>query len=208
MNDSQKDQNDEIRLTQAAEAVKKKAEDAILRAYYSSVFEMSPLVDKFATWLLVGIGATAALIVANIDNISKILSFTHIKIGLGVLTISALLGFLQKFLALDIQSTAAQEVKLRQILDESSKEFYRQLGELRILAAAQNIDISSKVDTKTALDKFAMSHPWYKRIQFGKRRSAEEAQGVRLRRYYRQLTYAVLEFFGFLVFILIVIAAI
>ena len=198
----------EIDLAEISETLKKKAEKQILRAYYTSVFEMSPLVDRFATWLLAGIGAIAGLTVTNIESISSILPFSNIKIGLGVLTVSALFGFVEKFLALDIQSTATQEMKLRHILKESSEEFYQKMRDLKLIAATENVGIDAKVDLKGVLDKFAKAHPWYKRIQFRRHRTDEDAQKSRLRRYYRQLTYTVLEFCGFLIFILIVIISI
>lgn len=208
INPQENNEESQISLDAVAGSVKKKAEEKILRAYYTSVFEMSPLVDRFATWLLAGIGATAALTITNMQSISNILPFTHIKIGLLILTVSALFGFVEKFLALDIQSTATQELKLRQILKESSEEFYARINEVRVVAATQNIDIKPEVDTKGALDKFANAHPWYKRIQLRKHQTVEDSQKTRLRRYYRQLTYTVLEFCGFLLFIIIVVFSI
>ena len=208
MNTPHESKDRDTSLTETVESIKKKAEDQILRAYYNSVFEMSPLVDRFATWLLAGIGATAALIIANIENISQILSFTNIKIGLSILTISALFGFLENFLALDIQSTSAQETKLRQVLKESSEEYHQRIESMKLLASAKNIDIKTEVDVKGALDKFAKAHPWYKRIQLQKYKAVDDTQKDRLRRYYRQLTYTVLEFCGFLLFIIIVVVSI
>lgn len=208
MNNIHNNDNDDIELTELVESVKKKAENQILRAYYTSVFEMSPLVDRFATWLLAGIGATAALTITNIKSISTILPFLNIKIGLGALTVSALFGFLEKFLALDIQSTSMQELKLRHILKESSEEFYEKIQKLKLLAAAKNIDINSQINTRSPLESFAKAHPWYKRLCFRKNRTEEDAQKMRLRRYYRQLTYTVLEFCGFLLFILMVVLSI
>jgi hypothetical protein len=200
----QNNDSGEIEFTDLIESAKKKAEDQILRACYTSVFEMSPYVDRFATWLLAGIGATAALTVTNLKSISSILPFLNIKIGLGVLTISALFGFLEKFLALNIQSTAVQELKLREIFKSSSEEFYEKIKKFKLIAEVENIDIKAEVDVKSVLDKFANAHPWYMRIQNRKNITAEEAQRRRLRRYYRQLTYTVLEFCGFLLFIIIV----
>lgn len=198
----------EIELTDLVESAKKKAEDQILRAYYTSVFEMSPFVDRFATWLLAGVGATAALTVTNIKSISSIVPFLNIKIGLGILTISALFGFVEKFLALDIQSTVAQEFRLRDILKKSSEEFYVKIQRIQPIAATKNINIRAEVDTKKVIEKFANAHPWYKRIQIRKNITAENAQKTRLRRYYRQLTYTVLEFCGFLLFIITVLVSI
>ena len=202
------DDNTENRLAEVAESVKKRTEDQILWAYYTSVFEMSPLVDRFATWLLAGIGATAALTITNIKGIANVLPFSQIKIGLLVLTVSALFGFIEKFLALDIQLTGTQEAKLREILKEASENYNRKIEGVKTAAAINNIDIRADIDTKSILQIFARAHPWYKRIQMNKRRSVENSQKARLRRYYRQLTYTVFEFCGFLLFIIIVVESI
>lgn len=190
------------------ESAKGKAEDQILRAYFTSVFEMSPLVDKFATWLLVVVGGTAALTITNIKIISSILPFTNIKIGLGFLLISGLFGFLEKFLALNIGTTVAQESKLRDILQKSSEEFHDKIRRYALLAEAADIDIGAAVDIGKPLDKFMEAHPWYIRLQLGKTITPENALKRRLRRYYRQLMYTTLEFIGFLIFVMITVFSI
>lgn len=184
-------------------SAKEKAEGQILRAYFASVFEMSPLVDTFATWLLAVVGGTAALTITNIKSMSSILPFANIKVGLGFLLISGLFGFLEKFLALDIRSTVAQESKLRDILREASEEFHGKIRQYAMLAEAANIDINAEVDTRKPLGKFIEAHPWYKRMQIGKAITPENALRKRLRRYYRQLLYTALEFIAFLVFVMI-----
>lgn len=189
-------------------SAKEKAEGQILRAYFASVFEMSPLVDTFATWLLAVVGGTAALTITNMKNISSILPFVNIKLGLGFLLISGLFGFLEKFLALDIRSTSAQESKLREIFQESSQEFHEKISQYAMFAEAAEIDINAKVDTRRLLDIFIKAHPWYKRIQIGKAITAENALKRRLRRYYRQLLYTVLEFIAFLAFVMIAMLSI
>ena len=204
MNSShQNNDSGEIEIANLVNSAKKKAEGQILRAYYTSVFEMSPFVDRFATWVLAGIGATAALTVTNIKSISSILPFLNIKIGLGILTISALFGFIEKLLALDIQSTAAQELRLRNILQESSEEFHLKIQNLGSMIEAKDTDIETEVDTVKVLEKFANAHPWYKRMRIRKNITVDDALKTRLRRYYRQLTYTVLESCGFLLFIII-----
>lgn len=180
---------------------REKAEGQILRAYFASVFEMSPLVDTFATWLLAVVGGTAALTIANLKSISSILPFVNIKVGLGLLLVSGLFGFLEKFLALDIRSTAVQESKLRDIFRESSEELQAKIRECAMPAEAVNIDINAEVDLKKPLEIFIKAHPWYKRIQIGKSIAPEIVLGRRLRRYYRQLLYTVLEFIAFLAFV-------
>lgn len=189
-------------------SAKEKAEDQILKAYFISVFEMSPLVDKFATWLLAVVGGTIALTIANVKSISSIMPFAHIKIGLGFLLVSGLFGFVAKFLALDIGATAAQESKLKDILQKASEEFHARIREHALPAEAAHIDLSAEVDTGKPLNKFIKAHPWYKRMQLEKTVSLEEALKVRLRRYYRQLMYTTLEFIGFLIFVMIAVFSI
>ena len=202
------DDHAQITLHDLVEAAKDKTEGQILQAYFTSVFEMSPIVDTFATWLLAVVGGTAALTITNMESISSVIPFTNIKIGLGFLLISGLFGFLEKFLALDIQSTVAQESRLRNILRKSSEEFHEKIKQYEMIAEAANIDINARVEIKKPLDQFAKAHPWYIRIRFKKDIAPEDALRNRLRRYYRQLLYTVLEFIGFLVFVMSAILSI
>ncbi|WP_319524274.1 hypothetical protein [uncultured Desulfosarcina sp.] len=197
-----------VDISELIDDTKKRAERHILRAYYNSVFEMSAFVDKLATWMLAGIGATAALTVTNIKNITAILPLFTIKINLSILTISALFGFLAKFLSLDIQSTVAQELRLRAILKKSADEYHKRIRQLSLMDTEEEIDFGTKVDIEKVLNKFVAAHPWYKRMTIRKYSSAEEAQAARLKRYYRQLAYTVFEFLGFLAFIIIVLFSI
>ena len=102
---------------------KERAEGQVLEAYFASIFEMSRLVDTFATWLLAVVGGTAALTIANMKSISSVLPFENIKVGLGFLLISGLFGFPEKFLALNIRTAVAQEAKLKDILRETSARY-------------------------------------------------------------------------------------
>jgi len=208
MDDSHQNDDQRSDLLNLVASAKKKAEDQILRAYFSSVFEMSPIVDKFATWLLAGVGATAALTITNIKSITSIIPFENIKLGLGFLIISGLFGFLEKFLALDIQATTSQESKLRNILQESSVKYNEKIHDYVEFAKSNNIDLNEIVNVVKVLDKFTDAHPWYKRWQLRKQINVDDALKARLRRYYRQLKYTVFEFIGFLLFIIIAILSI
>lgn len=202
--------NSEATVHTFIKLAKEKAEDQILRAYYASVFEMSPLVDTFATWLLVVVGGTASLTITNVESISSILPFANIKVGLGLLFISGLCGFSEKYLALLIRQAVAQESKLRDTLQKTSEEFYGKIRQCELLNEATGIEISKNVDTRKPLNKFTKAHPWYKRIQLRKEKdiTPEDALRKRLRTYYRQLAYMVIEFIGFLMFVMIAVFSI
>jgi len=97
---------------------------------------------------------------------------------------------------------------LRNILQESSNKYSEKFGSYVEFAKSNNIDLNEIVDVVKVLDKFKDAHPWYKRWQLSRNLNADDALKARLRRYYRQVTYTVFEFIGFLLFIIIAILSI
>ena len=59
----------------------------------------SAAMDTFSSWLLVGFGAAFALILANMDSVTKFIPFAHLKSGAILYLASALLAVADKFLA-------------------------------------------------------------------------------------------------------------
>lgn len=197
------DNQGDATLRELINAAKEKAEGRILDAYFTSSLETSPLVDTFATWLLAVIGATAVLTITNIKSIAAIVPFPNMKVALGFLLVGGLFGFLEKFLALNIRTVLAQESKLKDILRETSAEFRDRIKPYATLADAADIDLDAEVDHAKPLHQFIDAHPRYKRNQLLNELKTENANRIRLRRFYRQLMYTTLEFIGFLMFVLI-----
>lgn len=71
-------------------------EDTLTIQMMLCVIETSPQIDKFNIWLLVGAGATASLLVSNVESISQATVFHAVSWMLSLLAISALFGFLAK----------------------------------------------------------------------------------------------------------------
>jgi hypothetical protein len=67
----------------------------------------SPIIDKFSIWLLAGTGATAALMIANLDKLVPLLGANILKISMYVLLLSALFGFMAKIKSIACQITQA-----------------------------------------------------------------------------------------------------
>lgn len=71
-------------------------EDILTMQMMLCVIETSPQIDKFNIWLLVGAGATASLLVSNVESISQATVSNGVSWMLSLLAVSALFGFLAK----------------------------------------------------------------------------------------------------------------
>lgn len=72
----------------------------------AGVIETHSIFDKFNSWMLVGCGATAALIIVNIDKIIPNIATYGLKYGIIFLTLSACCGFIAKYF--EIQASVAE----------------------------------------------------------------------------------------------------
>ena len=96
----------------------KKLEKEVAKAMVSAVLAASPRLDKFSTWLM---GITTGFLVILFTNIERTISI--IKVGpakavIVFLTISTVIGLLQKSLALNLQiQTDIQEARDRKMVE-------------------------------------------------------------------------------------------
>lgn len=128
-------------------------EQALTIDFLMSMLEIVPNVDKFNTWMLAGTGATAGLMVSNLEPIISSVGRQTTSWLLASLAISALLGFLAKF-----HGIRAQNAKVL---------FHH------IIAALQN---NQDTDIEAALNEFLASFPaWVRRaMKSGARRGATD----------------------------------
>ncbi len=63
-------------------------------------------LEKFSSWLLAGFGAAFALILSNIDSVSKLITPANIKCGVSLYLIALAAGVLQRWLASSTQASA------------------------------------------------------------------------------------------------------
>lgn len=80
--------------------------NAMLESASYGIISTHEVFDKFSTWLLVGTGATAALMIVNIDKIIPFVDALGMRWGIILLIASALAGFTSKVFS--IQAAIAQ----------------------------------------------------------------------------------------------------
>jgi hypothetical protein len=72
----------ELSPSELADKLNKETELNVSQLTYKAVLNSSAVLEKFSTWLLAGIGAMCALIITNINSISKIIDLLIIKYSL------------------------------------------------------------------------------------------------------------------------------
>jgi hypothetical protein len=70
----------------------------LTRALINAVLSTSATIDKVATWLLAGLGATVALIVANLDKTSSLVGVEQLREVIMLLLAAGLFGFAENIL--------------------------------------------------------------------------------------------------------------
>lgn len=80
-------------------------EDFLAIQMMQCIIETSPQIDKFNIWLLVGVGATASLLVSNVESITQATVVHAVSWMLSLLSVSALFGFLAKINGMKAESS-------------------------------------------------------------------------------------------------------
>ena len=181
-----------------------RTEEQLLRAYVSSLLSTSPMIDKFSTWLFAGSGASATLLIANVDGITRIASLGNIKWALLLLILSGLFGFLEKYLATDIQVNLLQEKNLRDILAPLAADYRLQRNVIQGRANLDGNEIEVEIDIKKVLNQYAIFHPWPIRRRILNADPLPVVLRKNIDRYYRQLLYAVAELISFAAFVVLI----
>jgi len=93
-------------------------EDTLAIQMMLCVIETSPQIDKFNIWLLVGAGATASLLVSNVESITQATIFHAVSWMLSLLAISALFGFLAKLNGMKAESSRTVLPSIFSVLEQ------------------------------------------------------------------------------------------
>lgn len=114
----------------AYEAVKKYDEiihqnlrNSLIDSASLATIETTSILDKFSMWLLVGVGATATLMIANIDKVLPFITPLGFKISVFLLAISSIAGFASKYFALVVCSSATVTVRMTELIQSKIKEY-------------------------------------------------------------------------------------
>lgn len=76
---------------------------------------VSEQLGSFGSWLLIGVGATYALVLANLAAVQQFVWLSTIRTGLVLLLVAVVLGVLQRGLAAILSASSASAEKAEQI---------------------------------------------------------------------------------------------
>jgi hypothetical protein len=151
MDSQQKINIDHIKanLELRAKKVNEDCETNFLRIGISSTLEVSPVIDKYSTWLLVGCGAIAALMINNVESILPFLGKTGFKQSIYILACSAVFGLMQKYRSLCVQAFNSITEKLisgttslNSIQQNAFQELYQEANQYGIqLQTSPDVDL-------------------------------------------------------------------
>lgn len=185
-------------LEKLANITKANTELEVAKVFFESVLTTSPVIDRSASWLLVGLGTTTALIVANLEKTSLFIGNGSVSILLWLLLIGGLFGLAQKYVAvlLQIHLNVNQHVKreLTLVLDIHRKKEQ----EIKDLAERHAVTVNTEVDFLKSIQEIKKIVPWYQRLSFKKNleKSLKDplyGQKRAARLYNRQVVYALAE---------------
>lgn len=87
------------------------------------VIETHSVFDKFSSWMLVGCGATAALMIVNVDKIIPYISTLGLRYAIVFLTFSACCGFAAKYFEINASIAEAAGKKTSELMKARVVEY-------------------------------------------------------------------------------------
>ncbi|WP_337036363.1 hypothetical protein [Enterobacter asburiae] len=96
---------------------------SMVDAASSGAIETHSVFDKFSSWMLVGCGATAALMIVNIDKIIPYISTPGLRYAIVFLTLSACCGFVAKYFEINASISEAAGQKTATIMKARVSEY-------------------------------------------------------------------------------------
>jgi uncharacterized membrane-anchored protein YhcB (DUF1043 family) len=138
-----------------------RTEDKIVQTYCKSIIESHAIFDKLSTWLLACTGLTLGLMISNMKSIIEIISIYAFRVSLYILTISAVLGLIQKLynshthgflIYVNLLLNASADIQYK--LDEESTKLNIEYSEFEKI-------FNSKFDIIKVLDIAFQSIPFF-----------------------------------------------
>jgi hypothetical protein len=132
----------------------------LTRALINSVLSTSATIDKVATWLLAGLGATVALIVANLDKTSSLVGVEQLREVIMLLLAAGLFGFAEKYLAIRVHINLHIDQQIRNSRDE--------IIENHKIRQNESGNINVEFDPMKSLLEIQKIVPWYQRRNYSR----------------------------------------
>lgn len=197
-------------LEQYAATIRRNTAREMAKIGFDAVLSASPVVDRSASWLLVGVGATATLLIGNLSDTSEMIGVGAVKACLIILLIAALLGVAEKAVATMVQTQAHIDQQMQAAMPALLERHNEKEQEVDSLAQNPDARPNTDVDIDFFLSQISDVVPWYYKRKFrtqiqehmkdplyGKKRAG--------RMYNRQVIYAVGEL-GMAIVVVMVVA--
>lgn len=196
--------NDEI-----AYAKKQNTRYKIYSAVFMPVLKTSPEIDKFASWLLAGCGATVSLIISNLKPLSTVMDINTIKISLGILALAGIFGFLEKYYSTIIKINTDIKGNMEPMLTNAINNHSKFENDLRESGVEGNISLFWEY-FEEAINTLADLSPWWLKKSLKKDWETSIKDPTYLFKKFTkilnlQIYSAIVEFFSFLFFVVFVI---
>lgn len=108
--------------------------NAMLESASYGIVSTHEIFDKFSTWLLVGAGATAALMIVNIDKIIPYVDALGMRCGVIMLTASAFFGFTAKVFNINAAIALISFEKTKDAMMQKAAEYQSSLDKFDEIA--------------------------------------------------------------------------
>lgn len=105
------------------EIIHKNFRNSLIDSASLATIETTSILDKFSMWLLVGVGATATLMIANIDKVLPFITPLGFKVSVLLLVVSSLAGFTSKYFSIVVSSSVAVTVRMNELIQSKVKEY-------------------------------------------------------------------------------------
>ncbi|WP_157152683.1 hypothetical protein [Cellvibrio sp. BR] len=186
---------------------KENAEHGFASALFQSMSETSPLIEKFSMWLLAGTGATAALLVTQIESVLPYLSTQGFKSCLVVLVVSAVAGFVAKYYSLRCEIQNSVQSKLMELLKPVLEKHEEDEDKIQEYAEQRGIVLQTDIEFSNVMNEFSKPFPFWLRWLMARKvkQIAGDRQAgfhIAVRAYTSQIRWTFFQVVLFVVFIL------
>ena len=145
------------------------AENGMVSVIFENIIESTRFFDNYSTWLTVGTGAAAALLLTNVGSILPYLTAAGFKMSGILLIFSLLFGVLSKFFAIQCQVADAQSESKTNRVGSVLKPFYDTVEKIEEAAAVQGRQLVTELSMERVLTTFFKPFPKLMRWFFLKR---------------------------------------
>lgn len=135
------------------------AENGMVSVIFENIIESTRFFDTYSTWLTVGTGAAAALLLTNVGTILPYLTAAGFKISGVLLILSLLFGVLSKFFAIQCQVADAQSESKTNRIGNILKPFYEQVEKIEEAANVQGRQLVTELSMERVLTTFFKPFP-------------------------------------------------